>query len=96
MEYTKYLDTTQEETAGWKKMAGIVNLSVERNYKDTVFRMLFKDKASLLSLYNAVNGTHFTNENDLDITTLDNAVYMGMKNDVSCLFAFELSLYEHQ
>lgn len=96
MEYTKYLNTTQEETAGWKKMAGIVNLSVERNYKDTVFRMLFKDKASLLSLYNAVNGTHFTNENDLDITTLDNAVYMGMKNDVSCLFAFELSLYEHQ
>lgn len=31
----------------------------------------------------------------LEITTLENAVYMGMKNDVSCMFAFELSLYEH-
>lgn len=70
--------------------------TVERNYKDTVFRMLFQEKAALLSLYNAVNKTSFTNVEDLEITTLENAVYMGMKNDVSCVFAFELSLYEHQ
>lgn len=69
---------------------------VERKYKDTVFRMLFRKKAELLSLYNAVNKTNFTNVDDLEITTLENAVYMGMKNDVSCMFAFELSLYEHQ
>ena len=68
----------------------------ERNYKDTVFRMLFRGKPALLSLYNAVNKTNFTNAEDLEITTLENAVYMGMKNDVSCVFAFELSLYEHQ
>ena len=67
---------------------------VERKYKDTVFRMLFRKKAELLSLYNAVNKTNFTNVDDLEITTLENAVYMGMKNDVSCMFAFELSLYE--
>lgn len=30
---------------------------VKRNYKDTVFRMIFRDKTNLLSLYNAVNGT---------------------------------------
>lgn len=69
---------------------------VERKYKDTVFRMLFRGKSELLSLYNAVNGTNFTNAEDLEITTLENAVYMGMKNDVSCVFAFELCLYEHQ
>lgn len=70
--------------------------AVERNYKDTVFRMLFKEKKALLSLYNAVNKTNFKNEDDFEITTLENAVYMGMKNDVSCMFAFELNLYEHQ
>lgn len=31
---------------------------VQRKYKDTVFRMLFREKKALLSLYNAVNGTH--------------------------------------
>lgn len=31
--------------------------NVKRNYKDAVFRMLFQEKETLLSLYNAVNGT---------------------------------------
>ena len=29
--------------------------ATNRNYKDTVFRMLFSDRKNLLSLYNAVN-----------------------------------------
>lgn len=32
---------------------------VQRNYKDTMFRMLFKEKENLLSLYNAVNKTSY-------------------------------------
>ena len=96
MEYTKHLSTTQEKTAGMLAAGSEKILSVRRNYKDTVFRMLFREKEALLSLYNAVNETHFTNVDELEITTLDNAIYMGMKNDVSCVFAFELSLYEHQ
>ncbi|MBD5546166.1 MAG: hypothetical protein HDQ97_01970, partial [Lachnospiraceae bacterium] len=46
---------------------------VRRNYKDTMFRMLFKEKENLLSLYNAVNKTSYTNVEDLEITTLENA-----------------------
>ena len=67
-----------------------------RKYKDTLFRMLFKEKENLLSLYNAVNKTHYTNVDDLEITTLENAVYMNYKNDISFVFDFELALYEHQ
>lgn len=33
---------------------------------------------------------------DLEITTLENAVYMNYKNDISFVFDFELLLYEHQ
>lgn len=33
---------------------------------------------------------------DLEITTLENAVYTNYKNDVSFVFGFELMLYEHQ
>lgn len=69
---------------------------VQRNHKDTVFRMIFEGKENLLSLYNALNGTHYTNVDCMEITTLENAVYMNYKNDISFVFAFELLLYEHQ
>lgn len=68
----------------------------KRNYKDTLFRMLFKEKEPLLSLYNAVNKTTYTNVENLEITTLENALYMNYKNDISFVFDFELMLYEHQ
>ena len=69
---------------------------VQRNYKDTIFRMLFKDKENLLSLYNALNRTSYMDMNGLEITTLENAVYMNYKNDVSFVFDYELMIYEHQ
>ena len=69
---------------------------VQRNYKDGIFRMLFKDKENLLSLYNALNKTDYTDMDGLEITTLENAVYMNYKNDVSFVFDYELMIYEHQ
>ncbi|MCM1038741.1 MAG: hypothetical protein NC314_00650 [Roseburia sp.] len=68
----------------------------QRNYKDTLFRMLFREKENLLNLYNALNQTAYTDVKDLEITTLENAVYMNYKNDISFVFDFELMLYEHQ
>ena len=70
---------------------------VNRQYKDTVFRLLFgKDRNELLNLYNAVNGTDYTNAEDLIINTLEDAICVSMKNDVSFVFQDILSLYEHQ
>ena len=37
-------------------------VTVNRTYKDTVFRKLFSDRKNLLSLYNAINGTAYTDE----------------------------------
>ena len=68
----------------------------QRMYKDTMFRMLFREKENLLSLYNAVNKTAYTDVGGLEITTLENAVYMNYKNDISFIMNFELMLYEHQ
>ena len=45
-----------------------------REYKDTVFRMLFSDEKNLLSLYNAVTGRSYEDAKELEIVTLDNAV----------------------
>ena len=69
---------------------------VNRNYKDTIFRMLFSDRKNLLSLYNAINGTSYMNPEDLEIVTLENAIYMGMKNDLAFMLETNIYLYEHQ
>ena len=73
-----------------------VSLTANRKYKDTVFRMLFSDKKNLLELYNAVSGKNYDNADDLQIVTLENAVYMGMKNDLAFLLNTGIYLYEHQ
>lgn len=70
--------------------------AANRNYKDTVFRMLFSDRKNLLSLYNAVNQSDYNNPDDLEIVTLENAIYMGMKNDLAFIMDMNLYLYEHQ
>ncbi len=70
-----------------------------REYKDRLFRFIFGNEANkewTLSLYNAVNGSDYTNADDVEITTIEDAVYMGMKNDVSFLFSGTMNLYEHQ
>lgn len=69
---------------------------VNRKYKDTVFRMLFSDRKNLLSLYNAINGSRYTDPKELEIVTLENAIYMGMKNDLAFIIDTGLFLYEHQ
>lgn len=67
-----------------------------RMYKDRVFRMIFKDKEKLLELYNAINETNYQNPEELEVTTLENAIYMSLKNDLSFVLQDYLSLYEHQ
>lgn len=69
---------------------------VYRTYKDRVFRMLFREKQRLLELYNALNDTDYKNEEDLTVNTLENVIYMKMKNDISLIIGCDMCLYEHQ
>ena len=71
-------------------------IPIQRNYKDTLFRMIFQDKVRLLSLYNALNGTNYANPEELQIETLQNAIYMNMKNDLAFVIDSSINLYEHQ
>ena len=72
------------------------NTSVRRDYKARLFEMIFREKEELLGLYNAVNGTNYSNPDELEINTLENAIYLSMHNDVSFIIDSRLSLYEHQ
>ena len=73
-----------------------VSLLVNRIYKDRLYKMIFNDKSELLKLYNAINGTHYDDPAMLTITTLDNAIYMTMENDLSFIIDMRLALYEQQ
>ena len=77
-------------------MANTNAAHVNRTYRSTVFIMLFEEKENLLELYNAMSGKHYTDPELLEINTLENAIYMSIKNDVSFLMDGRLSLYEHQ
>ena len=85
-------------TAARKKYEGGRQFDVKANnhYKDTVFRMLFREKRELLELYNAVSGRCYTDPKRLEIVTLEGAVYLGMKNDLAFLIDMNLYLFEHQ
>ena len=46
------------------------NKPVNKKYKDTLFRMIFREKENLLELYNALNHTDYTDPEKIEITTL--------------------------
>ena len=73
--------------------------NININHKDTLFQLIFgkeEHKSYLLELYNALTNSSYSNLNDLTINTLEKAVYMNMKNDVSCIIDSRMTLFEHQ
>ena len=72
------------------------NVTVNRKHKDSLFRIIFKEKKELLSLYNALAGTAYEKEDELTITTDEEVIYIHMKNDISFILDEYLNLYEHQ
>ena len=90
----------KQKTFKVKRNKGIIyqlrRIRFNRNHNHSLFVKIFHDKKLLLQLYNAVNGSDYTNVDDLIITTLDDVVYMGYKNDCSFIIGTHLNLYEHQ
>lgn len=71
-------------------------IRINREHKDRLFRRIFSKKEDLLSLYNALNNSDYTNTEDLQIYTMDDFVYMSMRNDLSFLIDMTLNVFEHQ
>ena len=72
------------------------NVKAAKDYKDRLFRMIFNDKEKLLELYNAMNGSDYKDASELQVVTLENAIYLSMKNDVAYVLHDELFLFEQQ
>ena len=73
--------------------------TANREYKDRLFNFIFgteKNRDWTLSLYNAVNGSSYTDSSLINITTIREVIYLGMHNDVSFLIFNEMNMYEQQ
>ena len=72
-----------------------------REYKDRLFKAVFgrdteQSRHWRLDLYNALNGTSYTDPNALTMTTIENVIYITMKNDISFLIGSQMNLFEQQ
>ena len=70
-----------------------------RQYQDRLFKAIFgreEHKDWLLSLYNALNGSFYTDPSAIEINTIEGIIYVTMKNDISFLIVSQLILYEQQ
>ena len=79
----------------------VIIKEIETKYKDKLFRIIFgkddeKSKQWRLELYNALSGKNHTNPDDIELTTIENVLYITMKNDLSFLVDSQMSLYEQQ
>lgn len=77
--HNKHLNNISKDT----KKSDTIQVQYARTHKDRLFRFIFNQKPELLSLYNAINESDYTDENDLTIYTIEDFIYMGMKNDNS-------------
>lgn len=76
-----------------------VGVGGNREYKDTLFRKIFgseENRRHLLSLYNALNNSSYDNPDDMEIMTMEDVLYVSIKNDIAFVFGSEVNLYEHQ
>jgi len=74
-------------------------VTVNKKYKDRLFIFIFANeehKDWMLSLYNAVNKSHYEDSNEIKYNTIGSHLFMGMKNDASFLIGSEMNVYEHQ
>ena len=69
---------------------------LNQKHKDRVFKFIFSNREWTLDLYNAINGSDYKDPNEIIFNTIENAIFMGMNNDVSFILMNEMNLWEHQ
>ena len=81
--------------------ANLIQTAHNREYRDRLFKAIFgrdndQSKRWRLELYNALNDTSYSDPNALEVNTIENVIYMTMKNDISFLVDSQMTLYEQQ
>ena len=83
------------ESKDTSRFTSKIDLS-NREYKSDVFSMLLEEKENAISVYNALNGTDYPDDTEIEITTLDSGISLSVRNDASFIICSTLNIYEHQ
>ena len=71
-------------------------LTENREVKSDVFSMLMEIPENALQVYNAVNGSNYTDPSLVQVTTLKKGISLSIRNDASIIVDMHLNIYEHQ
>lgn len=71
-------------------------MNENREFKSDVFSMLMEYPEYALEVFNALNGTAYSDPNLVEICTLTKGISLSVRNDASFIIDTDLSLYEHQ
>lgn len=79
----------------------IKSYGAQREIKDRLFKAIFgrdteQSKKWRLELYNALRGTNYSDPDALELNTIENVIYLTMKNDISFLVDSQMTLFEQQ
>ena len=79
----------------------IKSSGTQREIKDRLFKAIFgrdteQSKKWRLELYNALRGTNYSDPDALELNTIENVIYLTMKNDISFLVDSQMTLFEQQ
>ncbi len=80
-------------------MENVTSVNANGKYRDRLFNFIFgreENREWTLSLYNAINGSDHKDASLIEFNTLEDVIYMGMKNDTSFILSNRMSVYEHQ
>ncbi|MBQ9328116.1 MAG: hypothetical protein IJ225_06225 [Solobacterium sp.] len=82
------------------KYSTMSKLSIDKvQHKDRLFRYLFgnpKYKQYALNLYNALNGTDYSDPDAIEFNTIEETLFIHLKNDASFLIYNQLNVLENQ
>ena len=72
-------------------------MNASREYKNNVFTSLFDDPRKLISLYNAITGSHVSFDTPVEFVTLDDVLFNSRRNDIAFVIGdIIVVLIEHQ
>ena len=71
-------------------------MNENREYRSDVFSMLMEYPEYALQVFNALNGTNYSDPEVVEMCTLAKGISLSVRNDASFIIDMHLSIYEHQ
>ena len=77
-------------------------MKYDRNYKSSIFAMLYEKKENIMDLYNGIYDEKCTDPEEITVNTLtdedgvESGIFARFRNDLSFIFGAYLNLFEHQ